>query len=180
MSRRGPVPGTTGRTPAEVARTALHAHRTGQRMAALVASRYGITDRAASAAISRARQAGHDIPYDLGWSQYGPPGQAPDPDRYAHGTASRYRTGCRCDDCRGAHAWSARLRRLRLPAQPRLLGVRYARTTTIAALAAVPAFHACTDCGHQAATGWELAAHTLERHGRTLVATERVPIEVAA
>ena len=40
--------------------------------------------------------------------------------------------------------------------------------------------HACTDCGHQAATGWELAAHTLERHGRTLVATERVPIEVAA
>lgn len=36
--------------------------------------------------------------------------------------------------------------------------------------------HGCADCGHQAATGWELAAHTLETHGRTLTATERTPI----
>lgn len=73
MTRRGPIPGTTGRPTAEVARTALHAHHTGQRMAALVAHRYGITERAASAAISRARRAGHDIPSDRGWSQFGPP-----------------------------------------------------------------------------------------------------------
>ena len=40
--------------------------------------------------------------------------------------------------------------------------------------------HECIDCGHQAATGWELAAHTLETHGRTLTATERTPLEIAA
>lgn len=73
MSRRGPIPGTIGRDPAEVARIARNAHADGQRMAVVIAGHYRISERAATAAISRARAAGHDIPSDLGWSQIGPP-----------------------------------------------------------------------------------------------------------
>lgn len=62
--RRGPLPGTTGRKPAEIARVATDAHKRGERMAIAVARHYGIREPAASMAIKRARTAGHDIPFD--------------------------------------------------------------------------------------------------------------------
>ena len=64
MGRRGPKPGTTGRPKADIARIAIAAHKAGERMSTAVARHYGCSDRAASAAISRARLAGHDIPSD--------------------------------------------------------------------------------------------------------------------
>lgn len=73
MSRRGPIPGTTGRPADEVAAIACWAHAGHRRMAEVVAARYGISERAATAAIYRARKAGHHIPSDLGWSQFGRP-----------------------------------------------------------------------------------------------------------
>ncbi len=64
MGSRGPKPGTTGRPKADIARIAIAAHLAGERMSTAVARHYGCSDRAAAAAISRARLAGHPIPSD--------------------------------------------------------------------------------------------------------------------
>ena len=47
MTRRGPVPGTTGRTPAAVARVCLDAYANGRNMAQAVATEYACSIAAA-------------------------------------------------------------------------------------------------------------------------------------
>lgn len=68
----GPQPGK-GRFGdyTELAAIARQAHANGQRMAAVLAATYGLTERAASAHISRARKRGHAIPSDRGANQLG-------------------------------------------------------------------------------------------------------------
>lgn len=55
-------PEHTGRSKAHIAIIAVAAHQAGQSMSAAVADHYGITPRAASQLIRRARNAGHPIP----------------------------------------------------------------------------------------------------------------------
>ena len=62
-AKRGPVPGTTGRTPAAVAAIAAAAHTAGQSMAHTVAEHYGCSYGAARMAIYRARDAGQVVPF---------------------------------------------------------------------------------------------------------------------
>lgn len=198
MTRRGPVPGTTGRPAEEIARVCLDAYTTGRNMRATIAAHYSITPAAASANIARARKL-HPIPYDWGhtidgrWVQCGGPAARWKPAidranaiRYAHGTDSAYRDGCRCRKCQHAHAAAAARYRAKLRAElaakaaGRVRPVQAPRTRTPKAFrppTPLPGqVHACTGCGHRAASGWELAAHTLERHGRPLTAAERTPL----
>jgi hypothetical protein len=168
MTRRGPVPGTTGRPAAEVARVCIDAYANGRNMAQAVADHYRCSIAAARSAVSRARKA-HTIPYDYGytdpvrgWQQCG----GHDPRWVAAVThAHKVAAARRAANPPAPKAKPPRTpRALRKFTPPRPTG----RT------------HLCADCGHQAATGWELAGHTLDTHGRTLTATERAPYEVAA
>lgn len=70
----GPKPGS-GRNLAHVAELARWAHSNGYRISVIVAQRYDISERAASALVSRARRTGHDVPYDLGANQWGGAGR---------------------------------------------------------------------------------------------------------
>lgn len=168
MTRRGPVPGTTGRPAAEVARICIDAYANGRNMAQQVATEYGCSLMAARSAVSRARCAGHPIPYDYGYTD--PAGQwhqasnGHDPRWVANVTRARKIAAARRAANQPKPAPVQRPRAQRKFTAPRPTGRP----------------HACADCGHQAATGWELAAHTLDAHGRTLVAAERAPREDAA
>lgn len=166
MSRRGPIPGTTGYTPRAVAAVANEAHAQGRNIAQTVAAHFGCTLPAARSAISRARRDGHPIPYDYGYT-------APD--------------GTWQQTAKSNPQWSANVhraarlnaqRRRRAKAAPRPPQPRAERPFNPPRSTGQP--HTCTTCGHQAPTGWELAGHTLDHHGRPLVAAERTPQQVAA
>ena len=153
-------------------------------MAQQVATEFGCSIAAARSAVSRARKVHPEIPYDYGhtidgtWRQCG----GHDPRWVAAVTRAR------------------KIAAARRAATPTPAPVPAAQATTHAERTAPPPPapkvpwkhpprserkftpprptgrpHACDDCGHQAPTGWELAAHTLDAHGRTLTATERTP-----
>lgn len=72
--RTGPAKGTTLKhNYGDIAAIATAAHQRGERMATAVAEHCSCTETTARGLISRARQAGHDIPDDSGANQYGGP-----------------------------------------------------------------------------------------------------------
>ena len=172
---RGPVPGTTGRSKADIARIAIAAHAAGVRTNVAVAGIYGISPGAASAAISRTRLAGWPIPSDL------PTGYASS--KSPHGSVAAYRRHLRageapCTDCAP------------FAEESREASIRYAavaRAARSAALAESPgvvvrpakprtsmlrcACGHCTDVDPMA-----MARHTLSEHRRPPTATERTPV----
>lgn len=204
MARRGPIPGTTGRNPAEVAAVALAAQACGAPVAASVAERYGCTLAAAKALVSRARLAGHEIPYDYF------AGTKVSPERYAawraavtRGNAARTRkalerravVAATVAAAKGAglpiraavaevlgvneNAASAAIHQARKHGTPDMPPARrYERDAPFADFGPLPSFAplglAC-DCGQPADTIDALTRHTLAAHHRAPTRTERTP-----
>lgn len=185
--QRGPLPGTTGRPKAEIARIAIDAQAKGQRMSTAVAAHYGCGERAASAAISRARREGHPIPSD----------RIRGATRQPHGSVAAYRRHLRggqepCPECAPLaqesrrqsirHAAVARRRQESMPApQPTsgrgvvAVAVASARTSAVVVECA---------CGwsvpvHSYQPGQAMRRHTLTAHRRPATTGERTP-KVAA
>lgn len=176
----------------EVAALAAEAIRTGQRMNVALAAHYGITHRAATEAISQARKAGHPIPSQRGWTQFGPPGIRKPGGHYPCGTTSAYRMGCRCTECRAAHRESAVARRMarhrnnlrpiaqreRWKEQKQAQRAEFAEIrqaiTTWAPKPGRPVLLAC-DCGHETDSIDALTRHTLTAHRRPPTRAERTP-----
>lgn len=200
MGRRGPQPGTTGRSPAEVAAIAATARELRQRVSLVVAAHYGITPTSAVRVIARARAKGADIPYDYGytdptgtWQQgHLAPGRARS--IYAHGTTSRYRQGCKCGRCTAARAaYHRNYRAAHRPPSPEAAAPQAPTQAapvaprSLAAALRVPPTAArtppagphitlrCTTCGTTTSTVWVLAGHTLDAHDRIPTRTERTP-----
>ena len=204
MARRGPIPGTTGRNPAEVAAVARHALAAHVPVAATVAERFGCTLAAAKCAVSRARKAGHHIPYDYYTVNASPERYEQWRRAVARGNAARDRkaadrralvaatvVAAKADGAPvlaavatalgvKAAAAAGAIRQARKHDTPDMPPSRVRRPTPAVVLGwvAPEARHAtplACDCGQPADTIDALTRHTLAAHHRAPTRTERTP-----
>ena len=169
----GPIPGTSAkRPPSEIARIARIAHLLDQSMAQAVAVHFGVSHRAATQLITRARKYGHDIPLQTGWNG-GVYAQPDNPIRATCPSPGAYKRHLQngeqpCGACRRDHADRAAKRRREGSERPDFEPRDYVQPPRYT-------IRLMCDCGAVFGGVPEITRHTVAAHGRAPSKQERTP-----